>query len=175
MSRTVEVVYGRPGKGTTTYTERVLLDRPDIMVLRLDGYTGAGGDIYTGGVLTQAAGRPITWFVLPEQWFELGLFSDRDGNPTGWYTNIITPPVIQEDTIECTDLFLDLWQPFGGAPEWLDQDEFDAAVREGTIAHDLAERALQEQDRITTLADQLRWPPDSVIQARRSIGHSTAR
>jgi predicted RNA-binding protein associated with RNAse of E/G family len=66
---------------------------------------------------------------------------------------------IGPDRWSTTDLFLDLWSPASGAAVWLDQDEFDAALKAGVIDLPMARRTHLERERIAASHAAGHWPP----------------
>ena len=62
------------------------------------------------GKIALEAGSDAVWFTFPGLWHDIGRFHRADGEFTGIYANILTPPVIEPDgKWETTDLFLDIW------------------------------------------------------------------
>jgi predicted RNA-binding protein associated with RNAse of E/G family len=156
--RKILLEYFRPGKKTVTYTERLVLDRPDVKVLVMDAI--AEKEIRIGEAVALEPGSSITWFVFPGQWHDIGRFQLAGGAFTGWYTNICTPVELAADRWTITDLFLDLWLPAIGPAEWLDEDEFNEAAGGGMLREDLAHAARVERARIETLLARSEWPPE---------------
>ncbi|MBI4502774.1 MAG: DUF402 domain-containing protein [Gemmatimonadetes bacterium] len=103
---------------------------------------------------------PIVWFVFPDRWYDVARFHLADGTFTGWYTDICTPAVMGKDHWRITDLFLDLWQPVEGDPEWLDEVEFDQAVTSGILSPHLASAAREARNELESLLRRRAWPPD---------------
>jgi predicted RNA-binding protein associated with RNAse of E/G family len=153
--KVIDYGYHRPGKSTVIYPQQLLLDRPDVSVLRLDHITDVSED---GEVILPGGGFSL-WFVFPGSWFDVGRFHRADGTLIGWYTNLCTPVVKRATTWSSTDLFLDLWQPREGAARWLDEDEFAEAVACRAIDDELIRHALAEQTRIASLLAGNSWPP----------------
>jgi predicted RNA-binding protein associated with RNAse of E/G family len=154
--RVIALEYARPGKPTVTYRERLLVDRPDVKVLSME----IGPKPLTIAASSFEPGSSITWFVFPGQWHDIGRFQRADGKFAGWYTNLCTPVVIDGDHWSVTDLFLDLWMPAAGHPQWLDEDEFAAAIAQGSFGADLAQAAGAERVRIDDRVAAGTWPPD---------------
>jgi predicted RNA-binding protein associated with RNAse of E/G family len=157
-TRTISLQYFRPGKPTATYVERLLLDRPEVKVLAMD--VVGGNEMKVGKATVFEPGSTLTWFVFPGQWHDIGKFYLADRAFTGWYTNICTPVLLTRDRWSVTDLFLDLWLSPEGEAQWLDVDEFDAAVRSGTLDPELAREARSEQARIDASVAKGDWPPE---------------
>jgi predicted RNA-binding protein associated with RNAse of E/G family len=157
MPQTIRYRYRRPGRDVMTYEQLLVLDRPDVKVLLQESY---GGDtLRAGDQVIQEAGAPIVWYVFPEKWHDIGRFHLADGAFTGWYTNLTTPVAMNGDTWSATDMFLDLWQPAEGEPVWLDEDEFEEAVRRKVIDTATKKRVLNERAIIELQVRQGEWPP----------------
>ena len=110
-------------------------------------------------------GAPVVWFTFPGAWHDIGRFHRADGTFTGFYANILTPPVMHPGVWHTTDLFLDVWMPAtGGAPCLLDEDEFEAARVEGWLDVPTADRARAEADHLLAEARRGGWPPPSVAR-----------
>jgi predicted RNA-binding protein associated with RNAse of E/G family len=156
--REILLEYLRPGKKTATYTERLVLDRPDVKVLlmKVEGTK----EVRIGETAVLQPGSTVTWFVFPGQWYDIGKFHRADQIFTGWYTNICTPVVMNRDRWTITDLFLDLWLPADGPAAWLDEDEFAEAADAAALREDLAQAARSERARIEALLARRDWPPE---------------
>ena len=72
-----------------------------------------------------------------------------------------------------SDLFLDLWTPVRGGMEWLDEDEYRAAVQTGLVSSDRAREVEILRLHIETNIARGTWPPVDVreidLAAVRSI------
>jgi len=81
--------------------------------------------------------------------FSVFLFAD------GWYVNLEQPQVRTERGFDYEDELLDVWVPFDGKPELLDEDELEEAVRRGFISE-------QREAEIRAKAEQIvaepPWP-----------------
>ena len=157
MSQLVHFEYHRPGIGITVYDEWLVLDRPDVKVLLQDAYSGPDVDVGTSRVLD--TGAPIIWFVFPDAWHDIGRFHLSDGTFTGWYTNLCKPVKFDGDTWIGNDLFLDLWQFSDGKVTWLDEDEFEDAVKSGLVDKALEKQVLNQRALLDLQVSQGAWPP----------------
>lgn len=157
MASSIRYTYRRPGKPTTVYQQRLALDRPDVKVMLLD--TFSGDPMRVGGAVVLEPGSPIVWYVFPEAWHDVGRFHLADGTFTGWYTNLTTPIEMNGDQWSARDLCLDLWTPAHGPSVWLDEDEFEAAVRAKQIDAATRRRALNERAMIDLQVSSGNWPP----------------
>jgi predicted RNA-binding protein associated with RNAse of E/G family len=157
MSQLIHFEYHRPTVGTSVYNEWLVLDRPDVKVLLQDAYSGPSVNVQGSRVLDSDAS--IVWFVFPDAWHDIGRFHLSDGTFTGWYTNLCKPVQFDGDTWIGHDLFLDLWQFTVGDPVWLDEDEFDEAVKRGIIDKTLRRQVLNQRVLIDMQVNQDAWPP----------------
>ena len=116
--------------------------------------------IEVDGRVALEPGSDAVWFTFPGAWHDVGRFHRADGTFTGIYTNILTPPVFESETLwRTTDLFLDVWMPVDGELQVLDREEFDDAVAAGWIDGDTRERALREVESVVRAAAAGAWPP----------------
>lgn len=61
-----------------------------------------------------------------DRWYNIFEIYDRDdGKLKGWYCNLTTPAVIEDDSISYIDLALDLWVSADGVQTILDEDEME--------------------------------------------------
>lgn len=169
MPQTIRYQYRRPGQDVMIYDELLVLDRPDVKVLLQERYSGE--TLRAGDQVIQEAGAPMLWYVFPAKWHDIGRFHLADGTFTGWYTNLTTPVEMEGDTWSASDLFLDLWQPADGDPVWLDEDEFEHAVKRKVIDTATKKRVLNERVIIEFQLKRGEWPPPIA----RDIGLAQAR
>jgi predicted RNA-binding protein associated with RNAse of E/G family len=157
MTREITYEYRRPGKPAVIYREWLVLERPDVKVLLLDPYEGK--QVLVDGATIQDTGAPIIWYVFPDRWFDVGRFHLADGSVTGWYTNLCLPPLLEGDRWIGNDLFLDLWRPVSGSPQWLDEDELEEATRDRLIDRATRRRIDNERAMIELQLRGGTWPP----------------
>lgn len=157
MTRLIELEYRRPGRPTTVYHEWLVLDRPDAKVLLLEPYDGR--TVRISDAVIQETRASIVWFVFPDSWHDIGRFHLADDSFTGWYTNFCLPHAFHGDRWIGTDLFLDLWQPVDGAPQWLDEDELSGAAARGLLDGPTLKRLRNEQALIERALRDGAWPP----------------
>jgi predicted RNA-binding protein associated with RNAse of E/G family len=135
---------------TITLMERTPLEAP---------VTAAGGRIIL------EPGAPAVWFTFDGAWHDVGRFHLADGTYTGCYANILTP-VEYLTPLEwaTTDLCLDVFSHAGGGTELLDEDELEAAERQGWVTGDVALRARREAAGLVAAAAAGTWPPGVVAE-----------
>jgi len=73
----------------------------------------------------------------------------------GWYVNLEEPQRRTAVGFDFEDDLLDVWVPFGGEPELLDEDELDEAVARGYVS---TERALAIRAKAERLMAEPPWP-----------------
>jgi len=78
----------------------------------------------------------------PGDAFSVFLFDD------GWYVNLEQPQQRTRLGFDYEDELLDVWVPYGGEPELLDEDELDEAVRRGFTSADGAAEIRAKAERV---------------------------
>jgi uncharacterized protein len=77
-------------------------------------------------VVFKKADRFVEYYYS-DRWYNIFVIYDRDdGRLKGWYCNVGTPAVIEDQVVSYVDLALDLWVSTDGKQTVLDQDEFEA-------------------------------------------------
>jgi Protein of unknown function (DUF402) len=106
----------------------------------------------------RALKRPQLRVTRPGDAFSVFLFAD------GWYVNLEQPQRTTALGFDYEDELLDVWVPFGGDPELLDEDELEEAVQRGFISSECeaeirakAERLIAEPPLPTGWED---WEPE---------------
>jgi hypothetical protein len=93
--------------------------------------------------------RPQLRVTRPGDRYSVFLFED------GWYVNLEEPQRRTAVGFDFEDELLDVWVPFGGEPELLDEDELDEAVARSFVS---AERALTIRAKAERLIAEPPWP-----------------
>jgi len=115
------------------------------------------------GKIVLAPGYQIVYFEMMKKWVSVGKIRDQDGKHTGYYCDIITPPRLLEDgTVEITDLFLDLWVSPDLRYKVLDEEELEDALEKGWIAKKLYEKSRIALKKLVTSVKQGDFPPPLV-------------
>jgi len=168
---TVEVV--RPGKGSWTFEETLVVDTEAYKVLYLEryGHRTEAAD----AVIPLEADSPLIWFVFPESWYEIGSFYAPSGKLLGWYTNFCTPFELQGRRWRTIDLFLDYWQPIAGEPRFLDEAELEDAVATGLVSVEWAAMLRSARESVEAAALRNAWPPPIVRRLDLDRVHSLLR
>jgi len=77
------------------------------------------------GIVLKHNDRFIETFYT-DKWYNIFEIHDRDdGKLKGWYCNLTTPAIIDEDAVAYIDLALDLWVSADGRQSVLDEDEME--------------------------------------------------
>jgi predicted RNA-binding protein associated with RNAse of E/G family len=151
--------YRRPGRAPETFRQGIVQREPEGIVTFLAA-AARSKPLVLGGRVVLENGSPIVWLTVPGACYDVGRFHTRDGEFTGYYTNILTPP---EFAGPCewstTDLILDVWQAVDGAARLVDEDDFLEAVERGVLDESLARAARAEAGRILRAAGRGDWPP----------------
>ncbi len=182
MSRSVDSVrieYLRPPDRREIFNQRLILDTPHVKITLAES-VHFEPPISIEGRIVLETGSDAVWFTFPGRWHDIGRFHRADGEFTGIYANILTPPVIEADGAwQTTDLFLDIWVDPQGRLTVLDEDQLLEAEREGWVSDGDATRAREEVVWIEREFRAGRWPPQVVhhwtLDRARAVGASEAR
>lgn len=79
--------------------------------------------------------------VREGRWWYPTTYRDRDGAAKGTYVNICTPVELFPDTARYIDLYIDVIRHADGTVETVDDDELEAAVEDGLVTPELADKA----------------------------------
>lgn len=155
----VHIHYRRPPDRLTVFTQRIVHEGPEGIVTLARGVE-LPEPLRVEGEPILEPGADAVWFTFPGVAHDIGRFHLADGTFTGWYANLLTPPVLEPGGIwRTTDLFLDLWMTPGGELRRLDEEELQAAEDRGWVTPAEAEMARTEALRIESLARVGEWPP----------------
>ena len=158
----VRIDYLRPPDRRELFIQRLLLDTPEVKVTLAENVPFDPPIVILGEVALEA-GSDAVWFTFPGRWHDIGRFHRANGEFTGIYANILTPPVIRDEGHwETTDLFLDVWVDPGGALSVLDEDQLEEAEARGWVSRSHAKRAREEVAWIRKEHAAGRWPPSVV-------------
>jgi predicted RNA-binding protein associated with RNAse of E/G family len=171
----VRIHYRRLPNREQIFDQRVVLERPDVIVTVTDPMQ-LDSPMLIGGQPALESGSRAVWFTFPGCWYDVGRFHLADGSFTGFYGNVLTPPRILADVWTTTDLFLDVWLPPGGGATLLDEDELEEALARSDIDGALAQRAREEAARLLEEAASGDWPPAIVREwtLERVLGSAAA-
>lgn len=101
----------------------------------------SGGGTYDAlGVPKEAGDVAVTKFREGRWWYPT-TYRDADGAAKGTYVNIGTPLELFPDCVRYVDLYVDVIRTPDGAVEVVDREELEAAVTDGVVSTELAEKA----------------------------------
>ena len=125
--------------------------------------------IFNGGTVL-AAGFPIIYFEIPRKWFTIVKVWNTQGEHTGYYCDIVTPfRMLDDNAIEQTDLFLDLWVSPDLRFKVLDQDELEEAFEKGWITEQLYEKSKKELEKLVQSVRKKEFPPKLVLELEKKL------
>jgi predicted RNA-binding protein associated with RNAse of E/G family len=156
-----------PDKVLDLYDDLVF--RSEKVVVGRARIRSANSVVFDGKVVL-ASGYGIVYFEMMRKWFSVGKIWNSEGQHTGYYCDIITPPRVLEDgVVEVTDLFLDLWVAPDLRYKVLDEEELEDALKKGWITKRLYEAAKKEVKKLVALVEQGRFPPPLVKQLEEKL------
>ena len=97
-----------------------------------------------------------------DRWYNV--WHVRDDTQELWYCNVAMPASFDGQTLRWVDLDIDIRCYRGGAPEVLDEDEFEQHRIELSYPDDVVERALAARDEALRLAQDRAFPFDYETQ-----------
>lgn len=157
----VRIHYRRPPDRLQVFEQHLVHDGGDVVVTLAENMPYQPPMRIEGEVVLEL-GSDVVWFTFPGAWHDIGRFHRADGTFTGMYANILTPPVMEGNEWDTTDLFLDVWIARDGTVMLLDEDELDEAVGRELVDPDTAARAREEARRLVEGALHGAWPPPVV-------------
>jgi len=151
-----------PAQTMEMYDE--LVYRSNKVIVGESQITSAHSIVFDGKSVL-SAGFPIVYFELIGKWFNIVKVRNMQGKHTGYYCDVTTPPKLLEDgSVELTDLFLDLWVSPDLKYKVLDEDELEEALEKGRIEKQLYDKAKKELRKLVALVERGRFPPKLVRQ-----------
>lgn len=155
----VEILYRRPHAGVQPYGQLVLDSARDLIVT-FQPAAEIQKPVLADGRPILYPGSPVIWFTIPGAWHDIGMFFLPDGSYTGLYANILTPvEFVTPVSWSTTDLYLDVWIPWGGAAQLLDEAEFKGAAARELIDANTASKARAEAEKLLKDYEAGSWPP----------------
>lgn len=155
----VHIHYRRLPDRLTVFRQQVVHQEEDV-IITLASAVELPRPLEVEGTPILEPGASALWFTFPGKAHDIGRFHTLDGTFTGWYANILTPPLIEEGGIwRTTDLCLDVWMTPAGTVKLLDEEELDHAESEGWLTPQEAAGARREAHHLLTAAAGGTWPP----------------
>ncbi len=159
----IRIHYRRPPQGLQVFEQTLVLDREDVKVTLAENMPYQPPMRIEGSIVLEL-GSDVVWFTFPGAWHDIGRFHRADGTFTGCYANILTPPVLDGERWDTTDLFLDVWVGRDGKTLLLDEEELDEALGREWVDRGTAERARAEARSLVEGAEGGTWPPPVVAE-----------
>jgi predicted RNA-binding protein associated with RNAse of E/G family len=159
----IRIHYRRPPNNVQVFEQTLVLDRPDVKVTLAEHMPYQPPMRIEGNVVLEL-GSDVVWFTFPDAWHDVGRFHRADGTFTGCYANILTPPELDGERWDTTDLFLDVWVGPDGKALLLDEEELDEALGREWVDAVTAERARKEARSLVEGAARGTWPPPVVAE-----------
>lgn len=146
--------FNRIGRGVTIYQEGLLEDNGTRLDTRTDLPPNSSkvwskslwhqmGILNHGEVVATVCKHH---FYL--EWFDIIELLNTSGELLGYYCDICTPLVKENNQYYIQDLFLDLWVFPDGSYRELDWDEFEEAVTDGIISDVYQQKAIETLNRL---------------------------
>lgn len=142
---TITLTYKRPPDRVNHFQQELLYLDDEVIVT--SQRVRPSSPIVQNGKTVLADNFPVVWFVFTGLWYDVGKVYNLNNEWTGYYCDIMRPVKRSMNAsgklnyFEITDLFLDLWINPDGTYEIQDEDEFEAAIREGVIDAELEKKA----------------------------------
>ncbi|MHC3436964.1 ribonuclease FAU-1 family protein [Natrialbaceae archaeon A-gly3] len=124
----------------------ISLGRGDVTELDPEGKVTVEREMHGGGTY-DALGTPkdegdVAVTKLREgRWWYPTTYKGADGETKGTYVNVCTPVELFPDCARYVDLYVDVIRRPDGTVEVVDEDELEAAVEDGLVSEELAEKA----------------------------------
>lgn len=159
----IRIHYRRPPNRMQVFEQTLVFDHENVKVTLAEQMPYEPPMRIEGNVVLEL-GSDVVWFTFPGAWHDIGRFHRADGTFTGCYANILTPPEMDGERWDTTDLFLDVWMGRDGKALLLDEDELDEALGREWVDGPTAERARAEAQSLVEGAAQGTWPPPVVSE-----------
>jgi len=157
----ITIEYLRPPDNLSAYKNRLLY--ADEKVIVSEGIARPKRVVIVEGSIVLDQGYPVVWFVFRGEWYDIGKVYDRKNRLKGYYSDIIKPAEIENNTVRITDLFLDLWISTKREVTILDMDEYNEAVEKGWLEDRMAIEARTKLDHLVELTRERLFPPRFVV------------
>jgi predicted RNA-binding protein associated with RNAse of E/G family len=145
-----------------------LVFRTDKVIVGRSQVVSANSVIFDGKTVL-GAGFKIVYFEFLGKWFTVGKIRNLQGEHTGYYCDIVTPPRLLDDGVELVDLFLDLWVSPDLRYKVLDEEELDEALLKGWITKKLYTKAKKELQKLIRMVEDKAFPPPPVKDLEKKL------
>ncbi|MFQ6107323.1 MAG: DUF402 domain-containing protein [Thermoplasmata archaeon] len=155
----------RPHGETLDYEQELVEDRGNLIITRFT-FFDFGEPLTIDRKVVVADGYEALMFEFFDPPLEILRITDMKGDFTGYYCNINTKPSRIEGGYEIVDLYIDVFVLPDMRFRILDEEEFEAAIREGWISKEQENLARDTVDRIVEDIAAGNFPPDIIRDFR---------
>ncbi|WP_137289224.1 DUF402 domain-containing protein [Natronorubrum halophilum] len=136
----IEIGHGKPDGRLITLGRGEVTDWDGDGKVTLERSMRGGGSYDALGVPKEEGDVAVTKFREGRWWYPT-TYKDAAGSAKGTYVNVCTPVELFPDSARYVDLYVDVIRTPDGAVEIVDADELEAAVADGHVSDELAEKA----------------------------------
>ncbi len=137
----LEIGHGKPDGRLISLGRGEVTDWDPEGKLTLERSMSAGGSYDALGAPKESGDVAVTKFREGRWWYPT-TYKAADGRSKGTYVNVCTPVELFPDTVRYVDLYVDVIRDGDGTVEVVDADDLEAAVDDGLVAEELAEKAM---------------------------------
>ncbi|MXV64496.1 DUF402 domain-containing protein [Natronorubrum sp. JWXQ-INN-674] len=137
----IEIGHGKPDGRLITLGRGEVTSWNGDGKVTLERSMRGGGSYDALGVSKESGDVAVTKFREGRWWYPT-TYKDERGTAKGTYVNVCTPVELFPDAARYVDLYVDVIRTPDGAVEIVDADELEAAVDDGRVSEELAEKAM---------------------------------
>lgn len=136
----LEIGHGKPDGQLFSLGSGTVTEWDSEGKLTLERSMSAGGSYDALGTPKEDGDTAVTKFREGRWWYPTTYKAD-DGSTKGTYVNVCTPVELFPETVRYVDLYIDVIRTPEGDVEIVDESELEAAVDDGLVSADLADKA----------------------------------
>ncbi|WP_126662183.1 DUF402 domain-containing protein [Haloterrigena salifodinae] len=136
----LEIGHGKPDGRLISLGRGEVTDWDADGSVTLERSMRGGGSYDALGVPKEEGDVAVTKFREGRWWYPT-TYRDENGTAKGTYVNVCTPVELFPGTARYVDLYVDVIRRADGTVETVDEDELEAAVDDGHVSEELAEKA----------------------------------
>ncbi|ADB62136.1 protein of unknown function DUF402 [Haloterrigena turkmenica DSM 5511] len=136
----LEIGHGKPDGRLISLGRGEVTDWDADGSVTLERSMRGGGSYDALGVPKEEGDVAVTKFREGRWWYPT-TYKDETGTAKGTYVNVCTPVELFPDAARYVDLYVDVIRHADGTVETVDADELEAAVDDGHVSEELAEKA----------------------------------
>ncbi|NUB89575.1 DUF402 domain-containing protein [Haloterrigena sp. SYSU A121-1] len=136
----LEIGHGKPDGRLISLGRGEVTDWGPDGSVTLERSMRGGGSYDALGVPKEEGDVAVTKFREGRWWYPT-TYRDENGTAKGTYVNVCTPVELFPGTARYVDLYVDVIRHTDGTVETVDEDELEAAVGDGHVSEELAEKA----------------------------------